>query len=45
MGATATALLVGIATPGDLPVDWALDLMRGWPPSARGPGRPSPAAT
>ena len=29
MGATATALLVGIATPGDLPVEWALDLMRG----------------
>ena len=29
MGATATALLIGIATPGDLPVDWALDLMRG----------------
>jgi thiamine-monophosphate kinase len=29
MGATATALLVGLATPGDLPVDWALDLMRG----------------
>ncbi|MGH3277470.1 MAG: AIR synthase related protein, partial [Streptosporangiaceae bacterium] len=29
MGATPTALLVGIATPGDLPVDWALDLTRG----------------
>lgn len=29
MGATATALLIGLATPGDLPVDWALDLMRG----------------
>ncbi|HEX5294472.1 MAG TPA: thiamine-phosphate kinase [Streptosporangiaceae bacterium] len=29
MGATATALLIGIATPGDLPVAWALDLMRG----------------
>jgi thiamine-monophosphate kinase len=29
MGATATALLIGIATPGDLPVEWALDLMRG----------------
>ena len=29
MGATATALLVGLATPGDLPVEWALDLMRG----------------
>src|SRR5580692_13185151 len=27
MGATATALLIGIATPGDLPVAWALDLM------------------
>jgi thiamine-monophosphate kinase len=29
MGAVPTALLVGLATPGDLPVDWALDLMRG----------------
>jgi thiamine-monophosphate kinase len=29
MGATATALLVGLATPGDLPAQWALDLMRG----------------
>jgi thiamine-monophosphate kinase len=29
MGAAPTALLVGLATPGDLPVDWALDLMRG----------------
>jgi thiamine-monophosphate kinase len=29
MGATATALLVGLAAPGDLPVEWALDVMRG----------------
>ena len=29
MGAVPTALLVGLATPGDLPVDWALDLVRG----------------
>jgi thiamine-monophosphate kinase len=29
MGAVPTALLVGIATPGDLPVDWALDFVRG----------------
>ena len=29
MGAVPTALLVGLAAPGDLPVDWALDLMRG----------------
>jgi thiamine-monophosphate kinase len=29
MGAVPTALLVGIAAPGDLPVAWALDLMRG----------------
>jgi thiamine-monophosphate kinase len=29
MGAAATGLLVGLAAPGDLPVDWALDLMRG----------------
>jgi thiamine-monophosphate kinase len=29
MGAVPTALLVGIATPGDLPVAWALDLVRG----------------
>jgi thiamine-monophosphate kinase len=29
MGATATGLLVGLAAPGDLPVEWALDLMRG----------------
>jgi thiamine-monophosphate kinase len=29
MGAAPTALLVGLATPGDVPADWALDLMRG----------------
>jgi thiamine-monophosphate kinase len=29
MGAVPTALLVGIATPGDLPVAWALELVRG----------------
>jgi thiamine-monophosphate kinase len=29
MGASATALLVGFATPGDLPVAWAEDLIRG----------------
>jgi thiamine-monophosphate kinase len=29
MGAAPTALLVGIATPGDLPVAWALDFVRG----------------
>lgn len=29
MGATPTALLVGFATPGDLPVAWAQDLIRG----------------
>jgi thiamine-monophosphate kinase len=29
MGATATALLIGLAAPGDLPAAWALDLMRG----------------
>jgi thiamine-monophosphate kinase len=29
MGAVPTALLVGLAAPGDLAVDWALDLMRG----------------
>jgi thiamine-monophosphate kinase len=29
MGASATALLVGLATPGDLAVTWAQDLVRG----------------
>jgi len=29
MGATATALLVGLAAPGDLPVDWVLALADG----------------
>jgi thiamine-monophosphate kinase len=29
MGASPTALLVGFATPGDLPVSWAEDLARG----------------
>lgn len=29
MGGTATALLVGLAAPGDLPVAWALDLADG----------------
>jgi thiamine-monophosphate kinase len=29
MGAVPTALLVGLAAPGDLAVDWTLDLMRG----------------
>ena len=29
MGATGTALLVGLAAPGDLPVDWALGLADG----------------
>ena len=29
MGARPTALLVGLAAPGDLPVQWALDLIRG----------------
>jgi thiamine-monophosphate kinase len=29
MGATGTALLIGLAAPGDLPAAWALDLMRG----------------
>jgi thiamine-monophosphate kinase len=29
MGAAPTALLVGLATPGDVAADWALDLMRG----------------
>ncbi len=29
MGATPTALLVGLAAPGDLPAAWALDLVRG----------------
>jgi thiamine-monophosphate kinase len=29
MGAVPTALLVGIATPGELPVDWALEFVRG----------------
>lgn len=29
MGAVPTALLVGFATPGDLPAEWARDLVRG----------------
>jgi thiamine-monophosphate kinase len=29
MGAAPTGLLVGLAAPGDLAVDWVLDLMRG----------------
>jgi thiamine-monophosphate kinase len=29
MGAVPTALLVGLAAPGELAVDWALDLVRG----------------
>jgi thiamine-monophosphate kinase len=29
MGASPTALLIGFATPGDLPVAWAEDLVRG----------------
>ncbi|MCU1592688.1 MAG: thiamine-phosphate kinase [Frankiales bacterium] len=29
MGGTATALLVGLASPGDLPLQWALDLADG----------------
>jgi thiamine-monophosphate kinase len=29
MGARPTALLVGLATPGDLPVEWARELTRG----------------
>src|ERR1700728_1273418 len=29
MGASPTALLVGLAAPGDLPVAWAQDLVRG----------------
>lgn len=29
MGASPTALLVGLAVPGDLPVPWAQDLIRG----------------
>jgi thiamine-monophosphate kinase len=29
MGASPTALLVGLATPGDIPVAWAEDLVRG----------------
>ena len=29
MGGTTTALVVGIAAPGDLPTQWALDLTRG----------------
>ena len=29
MGARPTALLVGLAAPGDLPVDWARDVVRG----------------
>jgi len=29
MGAVPTVLLVGFATPGDVPADWALDLARG----------------
>jgi thiamine-monophosphate kinase len=29
MGAAPTGLLVGLAAPGDLPADWALDLVRG----------------
>ena len=29
MGATPVALLVGLATPGDLPVAWAQDLVSG----------------
>jgi thiamine-monophosphate kinase len=29
MGAHPTALLVGLAAPGDLPADWARDLVRG----------------
>jgi thiamine-monophosphate kinase len=29
MGARPTAILVGLAAPGDLPLDWALDLFRG----------------
>jgi thiamine-monophosphate kinase len=29
MGAVPVTLLVGLAAPGDLPVDWALDLTRG----------------
>jgi thiamine-monophosphate kinase len=29
MGAIPTALLVGFATPGDIPVQWARDLVRG----------------
>ena len=29
MGGTTTALVVGVAAPGDLPTQWALDLVRG----------------
>ncbi len=29
MGAAPTAILVGLAAPGGLPVDWVLDMMRG----------------
>jgi thiamine-monophosphate kinase len=38
MGAAPTTLLVGIATPGDLPVAWALDLVRGLVAEARRAG-------
>jgi thiamine-monophosphate kinase len=40
MGATPVALLVGLATPGDLPVAWAKDLAAGIAPSALAPAPP-----
>jgi thiamine-monophosphate kinase len=45
MGATATALLVGLAAPGDLPADWATELADGLRDEARSSGPSSSAAT
>jgi thiamine-monophosphate kinase len=41
MGATATALLVGLAAPGDLPVEWATSLADGLRDEAARTGRSS----
>jgi thiamine-monophosphate kinase len=40
MGAVPTALLVGIATPGELPVDWALEFVRGLVAESQRAGAP-----
>ena len=38
MGAVPTSLLVSLVAPGDLPVDWALDLARGLAAACEGTG-------